>query len=270
MPVAVDLEDVAALVRDVAERIHVPLFASGVEAEEKSPGELVSRVDREAEVALAGGLQDLTPGVPVVGEEAVGADRSLLGALQEDRPVWLVDPLDGTSQFLAGSPDHAIMLALVQAGRTVCAVVHQPQHGRTYTAEAGSGTWRDGTRLVRTPPAEDDLRLLRGAVLRRFLDTQARQAVDASTARFGDLTPVSTCAGIEYPRLVEGGADFLLFWRTLAWDHAPGVLLLTEAGGAALRRDGQAYRCDDRHAGLMAAADARTARAVLAGLALGT
>jgi fructose-1,6-bisphosphatase/inositol monophosphatase family enzyme len=52
----------------------------------------------------------------------------------------LVDPLDGTTHFLDGSPDHAIMLALVEAGQTVCAVVHQPQHRHTYTAELGSGT----------------------------------------------------------------------------------------------------------------------------------
>ena len=264
----VDLDQVADLVRDVAARIHVPLFRSGVQGEEKSPGELVSRVDREAEAALIEGLQDLTPGVLVVGEEAVSADPSLLTALQGDRPVWLVDPLDGTQQFLDGSPDHAVMLALVQAGRTLCAVVHQPQYGRTYTAEVGSGTWRDGIRLRREPPAQEELHRLRGGVLRRFLDEEARLAVDANAARFGDLTPVTTCAGIEYPRLVEGGADFLLFWRTLAWDHAPGALLLTEAGGAAVRLDGRDYRCDDDLAGLMAAADAQTARAVLSGLAL--
>ena len=270
MTAAVDVDLVAALVRDVAARIHVPLFATGVAPEEKSPGELVSRVDREAEAALTEGLRDLTPDVLVLGEEAVSADPSLLGALHDDRPVWLVDPLDGTPQFLGGSPDHAVMLALVQAGRTVCAVVHQPQHGRTYTAEVGSGTWRDGIRLVRAPPAQDDLGRLRGGVLRRFLDDATRQAVDANAGRFRDLTPATTCAGVEYPRLVEGGADFLLFWRTLAWDHAPGVLLLREAGGAALRPDGRDYRCDDDLVGLMAAADARTARAVLTGLNLDT
>lgn len=62
--------------------------------------------------------------------------------------MWLVDPLDGTPQFLGGSPDHAIMLALVDAGRIVSAVVHQPQHNCTYTAELGSGTWATGAECV--------------------------------------------------------------------------------------------------------------------------
>lgn len=266
---SVDLDRVADLAREVAERVHVPLFRSGVQSEEKSPGELVSRVDREAEELLLEGLWDLAPGMPVVGEEGASVDGSILLALAGDQPVWLVDPLDGTTQFLDGSPDHAIMLALVQAGRTINAVVHQPQHRRTYTAELGSGTWRDGTRLQRDAAAADDLADLRGGVLRRFLDDQTRQDVDSNASRFSDLTPATTCAGVEYPRIVEGEADFLLFWRTLPWDHAPGALLLTEAGGVAVRPDGSSYRCDDERVGLLAAADASTAQAVLRGLGIG-
>lgn len=264
-----DLDRVADLAREVAAHVHIPLFRSGVQREEKSPGELVSRVDREAELLLTEGLRDLTPDISVVGEEAASADGSLLTELQGDRTVWLVDPLDGTRQFLDGSPDHAIMLALVQAGRTISAVIHQPQHRRTYTAELGSGTWRDGTRLRREAAAADDLPLLRGGVLRRFLDDDARQAVDANASRFSDLTPATTCAGVEYPRIIEGEADFLLFWRTLAWDHAPGTLLLTEAGGVAVRPNGHPYRSNDDLVGLLAAADDRTAEAVLRGLGIG-
>lgn len=73
---------------------------------------------------------------------------------------------------------------------------------------------------------------------------------------------------MEYPRIVEGDTDFLLFWRTLPWDHAPGALLLMEAGGAAVRPDGTTYRADDARTGLLAAPDDATARAVLRGLGL--
>lgn len=263
-----DLDAVAALVRAVASEVHLPLFRQGVIGQEKSPGELVSRVDREAERLLTEGLADLTPGFAVVGEESASDDPTVLGALQGDQPVWLVDPLDGTPQFLSGSPDHAIMLALVRSGEVLAAVVHQPQHHRTYTTELGSGTWRDGVRLLRAAPDPSDLTALRGGVLRRFLDVDARRAVDENTHRFGDLTPLTTCAGVEYPRIIEGDADFLLFWRTLAWDHAPGALLLSEAGGVAVRTDGTPYRADDARVGLMAAADGATAHAVLEGLGL--
>lgn len=263
-----DLDAVASLVRQVAAQVHLPLFRTGLAGEEKSPGEIVSRVDQEAERLLIDGLAELTPGLPVIGEEAASQDPSLFDALRGDRPVWLVDPLDGTQHFLDGSPDHAVMLALVTGGRTVCAVVHQPQHGRTYTAEEGSGTWRDGIRLQRAAADASGLASLRGGVLRRFLDPQTRQAVEANEGRFEDLTSRTACAGAEYPRIVEGDADFLLFWRTLPWDHAPGALLLSEAGGVTIRPDGSSYRSDDDKSGLLAAADAATARAVLAGLGL--
>lgn len=263
-----DLDAVAALVRAVAAQVHLPLFRQGVAGEEKSPGELVSRVDREAEVLLNEGLARLSPGVPVIGEEAASADPGLLDGLRGEQSVWLVDPLDGTPQFLDGSPDHAVMVALVRGAATVGAVIHQPQHGRTYTAELGSGAWCDGTRLRREPSDPRDLASLRGAVLRRFLPPSVKKAVEENESRFGDLTPRTTCAGVEYPRIVEAEADFLLFWRTLAWDHAPGALLLSEAGGVTMRPDGSSYRADDDKAGLLAAADAATAHAVLGGLGL--
>lgn len=200
----IDLDAVGDLVRHVAAEVHLSLFRHGVASEEKSPGELVSQVDRDAERLLVAGLRQLTPDLPVIGEEAASEDPSLLAALHGKRPVWLVDPLDGTTQFLDGSPDHAIMLALVQAGRTLCAVVHQPQHQRTYTAELGSGAWRDGVRLQREAADASSLDLLRGAVLRRFLDPAARAAVESNEGLFGDLTPKTTCAGVEYPRIIEG------------------------------------------------------------------
>ena len=154
----------------------------------------------------------------------------------------------------------------MQAGRVLSAVVYQPQHKRTCTAELGCGAWRDGVRLRREPAASDLPRLC-GGVLRRFLDDQTRQAVEANAPPFGsDLTPATTCAGVEYPRIIEGYADFLLFWRTLDWDHAPGALLLTEAGGAIIRPDGSPYLCNDDRMGLLVAADGATANAVLHGL----
>ena len=113
----IDLDAVAALCNRVALQVHLPLFGQGMAGDEKSPGEVVSRVDREAERLLLDGLADVTPDVPVIGEEAASEDPSLIEALHGARPVWLVDPLDGTQHFLDGSPDHAIMLALVDRAR---------------------------------------------------------------------------------------------------------------------------------------------------------
>ncbi|MFE2106038.1 inositol monophosphatase family protein, partial [Kitasatospora sp. NPDC059463] len=100
----------------------------------------------------------------------------------------------------------------------------------------------------------------RGSVKSRFLDPSRRRLVEANTTAFGEMTPGRHAAGIEYPDLAEGAMDFILYWRTLPWDHAPGSLLLTEAGGRSARLDGTPYRPEapGGEDGLLAAADPAT------------
>ena len=109
--------------------------------------------------------------------------------------------------------------------------IWQPQHEIAYVAERGAGAWENGRRLLR-PPLGDDLR---GVTSRR---TWVGRAVGALRAL--DLTWV--CCGVDYPKLVEGAADYALYRRAKPWDHAPGSLLLTEAGGFVGTFDGSPYR----------------------------
>ncbi|MET9514537.1 inositol monophosphatase family protein [Streptomyces sp. NPDC002994] len=224
--------------------------------------DVVTEILREAaEAAILPRYRSLADG-----EEATTANLGLLLALREAPAVWLVDPLDGTANFVAGRPEYAVMAALVRHGRTVASWIVQPARGRTYTAEKGSGAWRDGTRIHRAP-APADSAALRGAALTRFLDAPARARVRAAASRFAALGPGTKCAGVDYPRLAEGGQDFVLYHRTLPWDHAPGALLLTEAAGVVRRHDRSPYRPDDARSGLLAAADPRcwrTVRSILA------
>jgi fructose-1,6-bisphosphatase/inositol monophosphatase family enzyme len=267
---ALDLDGVAQLVRDAATEVINPRFGAlkAEDVSEKAPGEIVTSIDRDAEAFLVVGLGRLTPHVPVIGEEAAAHQRGMLGLLDEPGLVWLVDPLDGTRAFVSGSPDHAVMVALVDGGRTVAAVIYQPQHDRMFIAERGSGAFADGVRLHRTPSSAD-LASLRGGVLRRLLDERTRTAVDAASHRFGDLTPGTTCAGVEYPLIAEGQQDFLLFWRTLPWDHAAGALLVTEAGGVARRLDGHDYTPSRAGEGLLVSGDEVMHRLIFEGLGLG-
>lgn len=196
MTPGIDLADVQRLVREVAASAINPHFRALEPAQiaEKSVGEVVTTVDRQAEHLLTQGLRALTPQLPVLGEEAAAADPRLLDLLVPDATLWLVDPLDGTPAYVAGSPDHAVMVALVDRGQTVAAVIYQPQYDVMFTAERGRGAYVDGVRLWREPSARP-LAALRGGVLRRFLDQSTREAIDGAAYRFGDLTPGSTCAG---------------------------------------------------------------------------
>ena len=254
----VQIDAVTDILREAAQTAIVPRFRALAEGDvtEKSPGEVVTIADREAEDLITPRLQAVVD-APVVGEEATAANPGLVRALREAPVAWLVDPLDGTANFVAGRPYWAVMAALVRGGQTVAAWIVRPADDRVYVAEAGSGAWRNGVRIERAPAPADPAQL-RGAAHTRFLPPAGRARVQAAASRFARLGPGASCAGIDYPQVADGELDFVLFWRTLPWDHAPGTLLLTEAGGIALRPDGTGYAPDDDRRGLLDAADART------------
>lgn len=247
---------VADLLRRAAATAILPVFRRLDDAavEEKAPGEVVTVADREAEAIISDGLVRLLPGSSVVGEEAVAADPTVLHRLGRSGPVWLVDPVDGTANFAAGRRPFAVMVALVRDGVTEASWILDPISDSLAIARAADGAYLDGVR-VRAPGGARRVSALRGAVMRRLLPPDLRARVDAGIARIGEALPGNHCAGREYPDILRGVQDFVLFWRTLPWDHAPGVLLLEEAGGVARRFDGSPYDPTDDRNGLLVAAN---------------
>jgi fructose-1,6-bisphosphatase/inositol monophosphatase family enzyme len=220
------------------------------EVEEKSPGEVVTVADREAEAILTRGLAALVPGARVLGEEACSVEPALLDTLADGR-VWLVDPLDGTANFAAGEPVFAVMVALLRDGAAEAAWMLNPVSGRRASAALGAGAWLDGERLSAAPlPAGARLR----GSLGRFMAPERLAELEARLRAGGELLPGMKSAGVEYPMIGAGERDFALYWRTIAWDHAPGVLFVNEAGGKATRPDGSAYVPGSPGQGLLAAA----------------
>ena len=238
------------LLKDVAEEFVNPRFRALAAAEihEKNPGDLVTVADREAEVRITEVLRGAYPDALVLGEEATAADPGLLDRFRSADHAFTVDPVDGTRNFVHGSPDHAVMAAELRGGEVVRSWIWQPQHERAYVAERGAGAWRDGHRLVRPPVGE----VLRGVTARRSWIGRA-----LGTLRALELTWV--CCGVDYPKLVEGHADYAIFRRAKPWDHAPGSLLLNEAGGFVGTFAGSAYDAQgEPPVGLISAADCET------------
>ena len=248
------IERVALILQDVSAEVIEPRFRALADTDvwSKSPAEVVTVADQEAETLLTSRLGEVLAGVPIVGEEGCANTPALVDALEGER-AWLVDPLDGTANFVNGSPDWAVMVALVDHGTTVAAWIWRPIERVMYLAERGAGATRNGARLHR-PPAPSTARDLRGTVLGRFLDPPTAAAVARNTKRFREVTGGTGCAGVEYPSVLEGACDFVLFWRTLPWDHAPGALLAEEAGGTVRRLDRSAYRPAQTTTGLLIAA----------------
>ncbi|MEJ7796053.1 MAG: inositol monophosphatase [Nocardioides sp.] len=250
MATGMDTEAVLDLVRDVAEEVVVPRFQAleSHDVSEKGPGDLVTVADQEAERLLINALTAAYPGAVMLGEEATSRDPGLLDQFTAADHAFTIDPVDGTRNFVHGSPDHAVMVAEIRGGETVRSWIWQPQHRVAYVAERGAGAWRDGERLTR-PPVGDRLR---GVTSRR---SWIGRALGTLTAL--ELTWV--CCGVDYPKLVEGEADYAVYRKGKPWDHAPGSLLLTEAGGHLGGFDGVPYSPQGGEpAGLVAAADQAT------------
>lgn len=252
-----DSDAVAALIREVAEVEVRPFFRrlSADQIREKARGDYVTDVDEAVERSLAQSLAALLEGSTVVGEEAVEADRSVLDRFKADAPVWVIDPIDGTSNFARGEPVYAIMVGLVHHNQTLAGWIYDPEGDVMAVAERGAGTFLDG-RPVRLTPA-GPVAEMRGSLHGNgFADALLVQRVAQRRGRVRAQRSLR-CAGHEYLKLLRGDMEFTLFTKTKPWDHVPGALMQIEAGGTALKTDGTPYVATDFRVpeGILAAPD---------------
>lgn len=243
---------VASLMRDVAQRIVLPRYRtlSATDIEEKSPGDLVTIVDRESEAALSEGLACLLPDARLLGEEAVAADPGLMNGIGAG-PIWIIDPIDGTGNFAAGEPPFAIMVAFAVDGVAEAGWMLDPLTGRMCHAVRGGGAYINDSRIA---ARGSGARLPIATLATRFMPRNDGDALLARAA--GLLTPaeIPRCAGEQYPRIALGQNDISVFHRALPWDHAPGALFLEQAGGKVAHPDGAPYRFAEGRSRLLGAA----------------
>ena len=238
------LSRVAAIVRHTADSEVMPMFRKlrpeDIAAKDTpgDPDDIVTVTDKAAERYLVEQLSGVVPGAAFVGEEAACAAPALVEALSRPAPAWLIDPIDGTKNFARGNPNFGVMLALVKDGSTRAAWMAMPALGTFVTAASGQGTWLNDARV---DTSQRDPARLRGTVHVRLLpaDTVAhlRRRLDHNY----DPLPSTGSAATEYTDILRGEKDFVIYYRLLPWDHAPGALAIVEAGGAAVHLDGRAY-----------------------------
>lgn len=239
--------------RGVAADVVTPRFRMLAEHEiaEKSPGEIVTIVDREAERRLYDGLAALGPGVRIIGEEAAEQDPGLLGGI-DSGTVWLIDPLDGTANFASGREPFGMMIALVEDGVPIAGWMLDPLSGRLCHAERGKGATCNGEQVRARPSG---ILPPVAALGTQFLSEGTRNRVLEHAAQHLGLVPIPRCAAASYPRMVFGDDDIALFQRILPWDHAAGALFLTEAGGTVSHWDRSPYRVGGHGVGVLCAAN---------------
>ena len=264
--------DVEEAVRKAAAAEIMPRFRrlAAHEVDEKSgPHDLVTDADRLAEQYLTEVLGALLPGSVVVGEEAVHANPASYDAICGDAPVWIVDPVDGTRQFVHGDPGFCTLIALAQGGVVRASWTYAAARDQLATAVRGQGAFLDGERLYAGPPEPG--RDLEVATSHPDYTTDEQKHALRGLWRDGLAPRPCGSAGLEYLAIARGQLDATAFSWEAAWDHAAGLLLVEEAGGAHLTRTGEPFHITGGNAlPFTAARDTATARRiaeVLAGTA---
>jgi myo-inositol-1(or 4)-monophosphatase len=214
--------------RDVAVRAaqaagRVILGSPAPEVERKGRGDYVTEVDRRAEETVREVLGKESPDLPVVGEELGG---------QAAEEYWLVDPLDGTTNFIHGFPAVGVSVALVSGGRPVAGAVHAPYLGTTWSAARGGGAEQDGAPLKVSEAAPEDAIVGTGFPF-RHKDERLEEYLGVmlpALRRFEDLRRPGAVA-LDLAWVAAGVFDGFFELALSPWDVAAGALLIEEAGG---------------------------------------
>lgn len=209
----------------------------GFAAERKADASPVTAADRAAEAVIVAGLREATPHIPVIAEEEVAAGR----ITAPTREYWLVDPLDGTREFIAGNDEFAVNIGLVRDNRAYLGAVGIPALGELFGGIVGHGAWKrtragDQRIHVRTPP-EEGLTVLAS----RYHANNERLTAFLSGRHVARV--INFGSAVKFCRLAEGVADlYPRFGRTMEWDTAAPQAVLEAAGGTVRTLDGEPLR----------------------------
>lgn len=230
-----DLDRLADCVRRAAREELLPRFTR-VTQEHKADGSILTEADLAIDARLRMDLAQHWPEIGFLSEEMdAAAQQRLLDA--RERPLWCLDPLDGTSNFAAGIPFFGVSLALLCDGQVEIGLIYDPIRDECFTARRGAGAWLNATRLhtaaidlpLKTCIALIDLKRLAPELRRRLTDTPPYH----SQRNFG------SCA-LEWAWLAAGRGHVYLHGGQKLWDFAAGTRLLAEAGGTSFTLDGEA------------------------------
>ncbi len=213
-----------------AGRLILSFYRGAFEVGEKSPDNPVTEADLAADSLLKARLRALLPEAGWLSEESADRPERL-----ERAQVWVVDPLDGTKEFVLGIPEFSVSVALVADGKPVLAAVYHPVSENLFSARL-----EQGTRLNGRPVAVSDLATLAGA----RIDASRSERKRGEFAPFEELVELRTVGSIAYKlaRVAAGLADAT--WSRgpkHEWDICAGSLLVTEAGGEAVDLDDRPF-----------------------------
>lgn len=237
----IDTDKVAEIIKHVAATEIMPRYNNlqAGDVREKKKGDPVTVADEASERALTALLQDYYPESMVVGEEAFAKDPSVLERFWQEKPVWVLDPIDGTRQFVSGSGRFGVLVALVQNGETLYGWMLDAIEGHVTVTAKGSGTYVNGERVMCAVPANTHL----SALALGYDSFSAEEMVQDTVAKHFRAVEKLGCSMEHSTDYLRGVAPELMVHvgGKNAWDIAAGILAIEEAGGYVRINHGATY-----------------------------
>jgi myo-inositol-1(or 4)-monophosphatase len=216
---------------------------SPLRIDHKGEVDLVTEVDLAAEAVIVDTLSTAFPADRIVAEE--GGARS---AAASNTRTWIIDPLDGTTNFSHGLPHFCVSIALWDDEGALVGVVHEPIRRWTFHATRGGGAWRNETPLaVSACPSIDQALIATGFPYDRRANPQNNTAEFAHMVRTGQGMRRAGAAALDLAYVAAGWLDGYWEDRLKAWDIAAGTLLVREAGGIVTGMDGSPLDLENGH-----------------------
>lgn len=233
------MQDFSALLPDIktiaetAGQAILKIYRTDFEVEHKDDDSPLTQADLAAHHVIMDGLKKLTPDTPCLSEE--GAKIPFSERRQWQR-YWLIDPLDGTREFVKKNGEFTVNIALIENGEPTLGVVHAPDSDQSWYAARGVGAFKmqnGQERNITTVTA--DTRKPRILVSK----SHRGELVDALLEKLADYDAVSVGSSLKFCVIAEGGADFYpRLGLTSEWDTAAGHAVVTAAGGRVTHTDG--------------------------------
>jgi len=251
-----NIEKIAQIITDVAQEEILSRYQKLSEADiqVKKAGDLVTSADIETEKKLSARLKKLYPAAVLAGEESIAENSGLLEEVITADEAFLIDPVDGTNNFIKNNPRFAVMMVALRKGIVVASWIYLPAFDKMAFSETGSGSVVNGKKISFKKAQVDCAEMIGAAHIKRMPE-DLRQKARANLVNFKANKP-AFCAGYDYVALLEGEKDFSAYYRTLPWDHLPGTHMCEQAGGFCRKLlSGETYGIKDQYEGLLSAAD---------------
>ncbi len=238
LSVPIELRDaMIELAREAATRI-LEIYGGAFEVVHKDDASPLTAADLASHHCIVDGLARLTPDIPVLSEES--AAQVPLATRRGWTRLWLVDPLDGTREFVKRNGEFTVNIALIERGVATFGVIQQPTTGALWHGAPDRGAFRregdTDTAIACRRPASRPLRV---AASRSHRDPRT----EAFIARIGEVEPIAQGSSLKFCRMAEGAMDvYPRFAPTSEWDTAAGQAIVEAAGGAVLDPHGRPLR----------------------------